>query len=147
MFGGAGPRFERAVGLVESDHVATVLALSDPGSAAGGVSAFGWYCAGRNAPTEADQEDRYGETLCFDPDPDTTFGEAKAVRRLAAARGWQRVVIVVSVDQATRAHMMVRRCFAGHIEIVTVPTTKNRFLRVGYEWAASAYYAVAHRSC
>ena len=42
--------------------------------------------------TEADQGDRYGETLCFDPDPDTTFGEAKAVRRLAAARGWQREI-------------------------------------------------------
>ena len=90
MFGGAGPRFERAVSLVESDHIAPALALSDPNSD-NGPSAFGWYCAGRQTPTAADMATRYGDTLCFDPDPDTTFGEAKAVQRLAAAHGWQRV--------------------------------------------------------
>lgn len=150
MFGGAGARFERAVELVESEHLAPTLVLSDPGSSVSGLSPFGWYCDGHlapAAPADGEQAERYGETLCLDPQPATTFGEAKALGRLAKEHGWQRVVIVVSTEQTTRARAMVRRCFDGQIEVATVPTTQNRIVRIVYEWAATGYYAVAHRSC
>jgi len=55
------------------------------------------------------------EVSCFDPRPRTTRGEAREVARLAAERGWDRVVVVAPTYHITRARWIVERCFDGEI--------------------------------
>lgn len=55
------------------------------------------------------------EVLCFDPQPRTTRGEAREIRRLANERGWDRVVVVAPTYHITRARWIVERCFAGGV--------------------------------
>jgi uncharacterized SAM-binding protein YcdF (DUF218 family) len=56
--------------------------------------------------------------VCFTPRPFSTRGEARAVARLARAAGWQRVVVVTSVFHVTRARLLFRRCYHGHLWVV-----------------------------
>jgi DUF218 domain len=56
---------------------------------------------------------------CFDPDPRTTRGEAEQVRRLAAARHWSSIIVVTSKFHISRARLIVGRCFAGRLEMVS----------------------------
>src|SRR5207253_8652412 len=44
--------------------------------------------------------------VCFRPDPYSTRGEARAVARMAAARGWRSVVVVTSTYHVTRARLL-----------------------------------------
>lgn len=55
---------------------------------------------------------------CFDPDPATTQGESRAFAELARRHGWRRVAVVTFRPQASRARMLVGRCFDGHIDVV-----------------------------
>ena len=58
------------------------------------------------------------EVICLRPHPDTTRGEARAAARLAARRGWRRLVVVTSTTHVTRARMLFRRCFDGRLDVV-----------------------------
>lgn len=155
MFGGAGERFERAKELVEEQHLAPLLVISDPTTATARPPAFEWFCDGRNAPGGTSQPRTY-ESLCIDPTPDTTYGEALAVARLARERGWRRVILVTTTEQGRRARWITQRCLSNangepdkgvRVDVVTVATDLNRVLRIGYEWAATVGYLVIHRSC
>lgn len=53
------------------------------------------------------------EVLCFPPDPSTTRGEARELRRLADERDWTRVAVVTSTYHVSRSRMIVGRCFTG----------------------------------
>lgn len=55
------------------------------------------------------------EVSCFDPQPRTTRGEAREIRRLATERGWDRVVVVAPTYHITRARWIVERCFDGDV--------------------------------
>ncbi len=57
---------------------------------------------------------------CFEPEPATTRGEARAIAELAADRGWQRVAVVAPRYHVTRARYVVERCYAGELEMVAV---------------------------
>jgi hypothetical protein len=61
------------------------------------------------------------DVLCPQPDPDTTRGEARMVRDLAARRGWRSVVVVTSTYHARRAQLLLGRCFDGQLQIVAAP--------------------------
>ena len=61
-------------------------------------------------------------TMCFEPTPFTTQGEARNVAQRAKARGWTTVLLVVSEDQATRARVRFRRCYHLGLRLVTVPS-------------------------
>jgi uncharacterized SAM-binding protein YcdF (DUF218 family) len=138
MFGGAGPRFEAAVSLVEAG-VADTLVVSDPNDppAAAGRTDFEAFCAGEH-PYEA---------ICFDPEPRTTRGESRFLARLAADRHWRHVVLVTTADQASRARMLVDRCWDGSVELVVVDSGANRLARVLYEWGATTRALLFRRSC
>ena len=56
--------------------------------------------------------------LCFQPEPNRTRGEARAVRRLARERGWRSVVVVTSTYHVTRARLLVERCYDGELRVV-----------------------------
>ena len=61
------------------------------------------------------------EVVCPQPAPDTTRGEARMVRDLAARRGWRSVVVVTSTYHARRAQLLLGRCFDGQLQIVAAP--------------------------
>ncbi len=144
MFGGAGDRFERVVALADAGY-ADVVVLSDPYSEEHGDSRFEWFC--RNDDTRPEYPSRDYEAICFDPEPQTTRGEARFVADLARERGWERVDLVTSVDQATRARMLLGRCWDGDVATVVVPSGQARPLRIAYEWGAMARAIVQRRDC
>lgn len=67
------------------------------------------------------------EVLCPRPDPQRTAGEATMVARLAAERGWRRVVVVTSDFHALRSRLWFERCAAGgfEVEVVGVDSAYN----------------------
>lgn len=48
------------------------------------------------------------EVVCFSPEPRTTWGEARAVARIAELRGWSRLVVVTNRPHALRAGTWMR---------------------------------------
>ena len=52
-------------------------------------------------------------TICFDPNPADTRGEAEFIGRLAKQYRWHSVVLVTTRGQDTRARIIVGRCFGG----------------------------------
>lgn len=86
--------------------------------------------------------------ICFDPDPPTTRGEAEYVGRLARQYHWTSVVVVASRPQATRARLLVQRCFAGQVYIATGPLAPNTWpYQLAYGWGALLKALVWSRAC
>lgn len=76
--------------------------------------------------------------VCFHPAPATTRGEARFVGRLAAKRGWTRVMIITGKSQATRARMLFERCYAGRLIVVPVANSNpGLWHNISYEWGAT----------
>ena len=114
LAGGRGERLSTALVLAHQ-HVAPVLVISNGRDAR--WQAANQLCASRQ---------RF-EVLCPQPDPDTTRGEARMVRDLAARRGWRSVVVVTSTYHARRAQLLLGRCFDGQLQIVAAPHTSSGF--------------------
>jgi uncharacterized SAM-binding protein YcdF (DUF218 family) len=58
---------------------------------------------------------------CFVPDPATTKGEGREVRRLASQYGWKSIVVVTFRPHVSRARFILRSCFDGDLAMVTSP--------------------------
>ena len=58
---------------------------------------------------------------CFTPDPPTTTGEARLLRRLAAEHGWRRVIVVTYRPHISRARFILEHCFSGELIMVASP--------------------------
>ena len=99
MLAGTGDRLATAVSLAR-EHRAPVLVVSR------GRQGYGGPCP----PTTPGVK-----TICFDPDPGDTRGEAEFAGKLARHYGWRSVVLVTTPEQATRARIMMGRCFSGSI--------------------------------
>jgi len=56
--------------------------------------------------------------VCFQAQPYSTQGEARAIARLAAAHHWTRVVVVTSTFHVTRARMLIERCYHDKLWVV-----------------------------
>lgn len=138
MYGGSGPRFARARAMAEAG-LAPTLVISDPVDPDPNQvwTAYKAFCMGSH-PYEA---------ICFNPEPRTTQGESRAFAELAKARNWQRVIIVSDTQQATRARMMLGRCWQGSTQIVTVRPGLSRLYRLAYEWAALTKAVTVRRGC
>lgn len=136
MYGGSGNRFDLARNLAQSGYAETVV-LSDPKDPAEQYTAYGGFCA----------QDHSYEALCFDPVPRTTRGESRFVADLARERGWNRILLVTDTEQATRAKMLLERCWSGDVDVVTVNAGISSLVRVAYEWAAWTRAQVTRRAC
>lgn len=81
--------------------------------------------------------------ICFEPDPVTTQGEARALRRLANDNGWKSVSVVTDKSHALRANLLISRCYEGDIEMI--PLQKNLPLLPLYanSWAFAYTYESA----
>ena len=86
--------------------------------------------------------------ICFDPDPGNTRGEAEFVGRLARRYHWASVVLVSSRAQDTRARLLVKRCFAGSVYVVTgtLPLSEWPY-QIAYEWGALLKALALYRGC
>jgi uncharacterized SAM-binding protein YcdF (DUF218 family) len=129
LAGGEGERLDRGLELI-SDGVASNLVVSrGPDRLCGTRHEFAVYC--------------------FVPDPDDTRGEAEAVGRIAAQEGWHHLVVVTSDYHATRAGILVGRCFAGTIDVTAAHSDKSPLpllWAVGHEWGGLIEAAI-HRDC
>jgi hypothetical protein len=86
--------------------------------------------------------------ICFRPNPLTTQGEARWLGDAAKARGWRRVVVVVSEAQATRARIRIRRCYSAGLQVVAVRLGTSRTVRDAmYEWGALLKALTLQRRC
>ena len=130
VLGGDGPRDAMGDALVRQG-VATTLAVSV------------------GSPYDPCFHRRTAFTLiCFLPTPRTTQGEARWIAATAKARGWHRVVVVVSAPQATRARLRIRRCYGGPLQVAVVHVGAGRTVRdVVYEWGALLKALVLQRGC
>ena len=132
LLAGPGDRIPVALDLADS-HRAPVLVVSQ------GYEGYGAPCPPR--PSEV-------TLICFDPDPPTTRGEAEYIRRLARQHHWTSVVVVTSRPQATRARLLVERCFAGQVYIATGPLPLHAWpYQLAYGWAALLKALVWYRAC
>jgi uncharacterized SAM-binding protein YcdF (DUF218 family) len=58
------------------------------------------------------------ELDCFAPDPPTTLGEGRELRRLAERYRWRSVIVVTFTPHISRARFILQRCFDGELIMV-----------------------------
>lgn len=85
-------------------------------------------------------------TICFEPDPGNTRGEAEYVGQLARKYGWRSLILVATPTQAVRAQLLVARCFSGPTYVATAPVGDWPY-QLAYGWGAFVKAALTHRSC
>lgn len=136
MYGGSGDRFTLARDLAQAGY-AEVLVVSDSQDPEEVWTAYGAFCQGNH---------RY-DAICFDPQPRTTRGESRFVADLARREGWDHVLLVTDTEQATRAKMLLERCWDGEVDVVTVNAGITSAYRIVYEWAAWTRAQVTRRDC
>lgn len=62
--------------------------------------------------------------LCFEADPSSTRGEARAIARLARRRGWDELVVVTSGFHVFRARRVLERCYRGRLWLADAPVDR-----------------------
>jgi uncharacterized SAM-binding protein YcdF (DUF218 family) len=88
------------------------------------------------------------KVICFQPDPDTTQGEARGASRLAKRYGWRSLLLVTTQDQVWRAHLRFQRCYTGRIYGVASPIAWYRWpYAIAYQWAGTVKAEVFQRGC
>ena len=131
--GGPGDRDAAALALAR-DHRAPVLVQSTVAAEAG---------TDRCLPPVPDVT-----IMCFNADPGTTQGEARAIAALAARYHWTSVILVTTPDHAWRARLWVSRCFPGGVAVSTTPLPALYWFRqIPYQWGASIKALTFERSC
>jgi uncharacterized SAM-binding protein YcdF (DUF218 family) len=86
--------------------------------------------------------------ICFDPDPADTRGEAEFAARLARRHGWRSVVLVTVAEQATRARILIRRCYSGAVYVVTASQAWYQWpYQIAYGWGALFKALLLERAC
>lgn len=132
MMAGPGDRLPLAVKLAREGR-ASVLVVSQ------GHDGYGGPCP---APVPGVR------LICFDPVPGNTRGEAEYAGRLARKYGWHSVVLVTTAEQDTRARIMMQRCFAGDVYVVTASQPLSALpYQIAYGWGALLKALVAVRTC
>jgi uncharacterized SAM-binding protein YcdF (DUF218 family) len=86
--------------------------------------------------------------VCFDDVANNTRGEAQFAARFAEQHHFDSLMIVPGRPQATRAHMLLERCFAG--KIVVVPVSEpllDSSDNVLHEWGGFLDTLLVQRGC
>ena len=130
--GGPGDRLGAALGLARQAR-ARYLVLSEGDYVPPGL------CGSKVAAVTV---------LCFQPDPDTTQGEAEGTARLARQYGFRSIVLVTTPDQTWRAKLRFQRCYGGAIYAVTTPLPRHLWpTQIAYQWAATLKAELVNRGC
>lgn len=135
VFGAEVPaRLQEGQRLVERG-VAPILVLTVP---------VGWEessICGRSVPVD---------TICLNPEPPTTRGDARAAASLADERGWRSVALVTSDYHAFRARLLLERCYRGKVELIgakEIGDFKREVSRILHEWGGFAQALTWKRGC
>jgi uncharacterized SAM-binding protein YcdF (DUF218 family) len=129
LAGGSGERLDRGLELVRSGVASNLVVSNGPNE----------LCATRQAFA----------VHCFVPRPDDTRGEAEAIGRIAAQEGWHHLVLVTSDYHATRADLLVGRCFSGTLDVSPAHSSKAPLPMLSailHEWGGLVEAAL-HRDC
>lgn len=143
MLGGNGPRMGRVYQLAQT-NVAPTVVLSDPDK---NLEPCKTGTSGGFTPTDPFNRFAGKKVICFNPEPKTTRGEARSIGKLAAQYGWKSLVVVVSTDQVTRSKLLIGRCWAGNLQMVSVHPSEPIPWRAIYEWSALTRAVLLRRSC
>lgn len=131
VLAGRGKRLERGQQLI-FDGWAETLVLSS------------------QAPENCAPDPGVPTQYCFDPDPSTTRGEARAVAELVREHGWRTLLVVAGNEQARRAALRLDRCLPDGVD-VRIVTVRGSILgslwQAVYETGALAKAALVQRSC
>ena len=89
------------------------------------------------------------DVVCFVPAPARTVGEVEFAARYAAVRGWHSLMVVSGHTQATRARLLLARCFKGKAVVVPAapPSIPDLVYQVLYEWGALVKALVVDPGC
>ena len=132
MLAGPGDRLPVALQLAK-EHRSLVLVVSQ------GQHGYGGPCPPKPSGVQL---------ICFDPNPGDTRGEAEYLGRLAWRYHWNSVALVTTRAQDTRARIMVQRCFAGSVYVMTAPLAAGNWpYQIVYEWGALFKALFVHRAC
>jgi len=129
LAGGDGERLDRGLELVRQGVAPNLVVSTGPDKLCATRQKFSVYC--------------------FLPDPDDTRGEAEAIGRIASREGWQHLVLVTSDYHATRARILVGRCFSGTLDVSAASSGKGPYSMlwaIGHEWGGLVEAAL-HRDC
>jgi hypothetical protein len=137
-----GPlRLHKGIELVEHG-MAPLLIVSNPSG--------GWAYK-EEAPDLCDSHPpkRPYRVVCFDPKPESTQGEARFVKEIAAARHLRSLIVVTSYFHVTRARIEMRRCFKGRLAVIGTPihNQPKEWFWVAMEWPKLAYAETLDRGC
>jgi uncharacterized SAM-binding protein YcdF (DUF218 family) len=134
MLAGPGDRLPAALELA-NDGEAPVLAVST------GHLGYGGPCPASSTVPRV-------RIICFEPDPADTRGEAEYVAGLARRYGWRSIALVTVPEQATRAEILMRRCYGGAIYVTTVAQPWYQWpYQIAYGWGSLVKALVMKRSC
>jgi uncharacterized SAM-binding protein YcdF (DUF218 family) len=99
-------------------------------------------------PNAAEQRACRTGALCFQAKPYSTRGEARAIARLAAARGWHTVDVVTSQFHVFRARILIRRCYHGGLRMIGASQSPLRLpIDMAKESLKLVYHEVVTRDC
>jgi uncharacterized SAM-binding protein YcdF (DUF218 family) len=129
LAGGDGERLDKGLELVRNGVASNLVVSTGPDELCGSQHDFAVYC--------------------FLPDPDDTRGEAEAVGRIADREGWSHLVLVTSDYHATRARILVERCFSGTVDVSSAHSGKGPLpllWAIGHEWGGLIETAI-HQDC
>lgn len=102
----AGERLEYAKEIMDEGFAGT-LAISLPAVATDASL--------KSAPCD---DVRSYRIICFEPDPVTTQGEARALQRLAEENGWKSASVLTAQSHITRARVLIQRCYGGELVMI-----------------------------
>ena len=132
MLAGPGSRLPVALELARQ-HRAPVLVVSR------GWKGYGGPCP---PPTPGVR------TICFEPDPGDTRGEAEHVAALARRYGWHSLIVVATRPQAVRAQLLLGRCFSGSVHVATAPLPGDTWpYQIAYGWGSLIKAVFLVRGC
>ena len=132
MLAGPGDRLPAAL-LLAREHRAPVLVVSR-----------GWMGYGGPCPPPTSGV----KTICFEPNPGDTRGEAEFVSALAKREGWHSLLIVATRPQAARSQLVFGRCFSGQVYVSTAPIAATSWpYQIAYGWGALLKAIFLTRSC
>jgi uncharacterized SAM-binding protein YcdF (DUF218 family) len=129
LAGGSGERLDKGLELMQRGVASNLVVSTGPNR----------LCA----------TDHDFAVFCFVPDPNDTRGEAEAIGRIAAREGWQHLVLVTSDYHATRARLLLARCFSGTLDVSTAHSSHGPFRllsAIAHEWGGLVEAAI-HRDC
>jgi uncharacterized SAM-binding protein YcdF (DUF218 family) len=88
------------------------------------------------------------KVICFQPDPDTTQGEARGASRLAKEHDWTSLVVVTTQDQVWRAKLRFKRCYSGNIYGIasSIPWFSWPYA-LAYQWVSTIKAETLQRGC